>query len=74
MNLADIPAEQRVRITGVDAGCGMAGRLTAMGILPGTPVRVVANAGRGPMIIRVRSSKVALGRNMACRVSVEPLP
>ncbi len=45
-------------------------RLLEMGLTPGTQVRVVQDAG-GPMLLAVRGSRVALGRDLAERMWVE---
>lgn len=45
-------------------------RLSELGLTPGTRVRVVQDAG-GPMLLSVRGSRVALGRDLAARVWVE---
>lgn len=45
-------------------------RLVELGLTPGTRVRVVQDAG-GPMLLSVRGSRVALGRDLAERVWVE---
>lgn len=45
-------------------------RLIELGLTPGTNVRVVQDAG-GPMLLSVRGSRVALGRDLAERVWVE---
>ena len=46
-------------------------RLMDMGLTPGTRVSVVKSAPfHGPMEIRVRSSRLALGRGMAERIFV----
>ena len=45
-------------------------RLLEMGLTPGTAVRVVQDAG-GPMLLSVRGSRVALGRDLAEKLWVE---
>ncbi|MCA9865891.1 MAG: ferrous iron transport protein A [Anaerolineales bacterium] len=45
-------------------------RLLELGLTPGTRVRVVQDAG-GPMLLAVRGSRVALGRDLAERMWVE---
>lgn len=45
-------------------------RLIELGLTPGTRVRVVQDAG-GPMLLSVRGSRIALGRDLAERVWVE---
>lgn len=47
-------------------------RLVDLGLTPGTRVMVVKSAPfRGPVEIRVRGSRLALGRGMAERIFVE---
>lgn len=45
-------------------------RLIELGLTPGTRIRVIQDAG-GPMLLSVRGSRVALGRDLAERVWVE---
>ena len=45
-------------------------RLLELGLTPGTRVRVVQDAG-GPMLLSVRGSRVALGRDLTARVWFE---
>ena len=53
-------------------GWGFKKRLMDMGLTPGTRVTVVKSAPfRGPLEILVRGSRLALGRGMAERISVE---
>lgn len=45
-------------------------RLRELGLTPGTQIRVVQDAG-GPMLLSVRGSRVALGRDLAEKMWVE---
>jgi Fe2+ transport system protein FeoA len=45
-------------------------RLLELGLTPGVEVRVVQDAG-GPMLVSVRGSRVALGRDLAEKMWVE---
>jgi ferrous iron transport protein A len=56
------------------AGRELAGRLSAMGLVAGAPVEVLQNRGRGPLLILVRDTRVALGRGEALRIVVEAVP
>ncbi|MBI3301190.1 MAG: ferrous iron transport protein A [Deltaproteobacteria bacterium] len=71
--LADLsPTEEgRIRsITGID---GLSQRLSEMGFTPGQSVRVVRFAPLGdPMQIRIRGFNVALRRNEARRIMLDP--
>ena len=72
--LAALPPGARGRVVGI-AGGGMnvRMRLLQMGFTPGVIVEVVENRGRGPVLVRVRGTVVALGRGVAEKVIVEPL-
>lgn len=56
-----------VRLSG---GRGLLGRMTALGFTPGAEVTMVQNFGHGPLIARVRDTRVALGRGEASHVLV----
>jgi len=45
-------------------------RLRELGLTPGTEIRVVQDAG-GPMLLSVRGSRIALGRDLARNIWVE---
>jgi DtxR family Mn-dependent transcriptional regulator len=46
-------------------------RLNAIGIVPGTKIEVIRGMVRGPMIIKVKGSKIAIGDDIASRIFVE---
>jgi ferrous iron transport protein A len=48
----------------------LASRLAALGLIPGTVVTVLGNAGAGPVIIEARGGRLALGRGQAARIIV----
>ncbi len=68
--LSEIPAGQTVRLVKVDAGQGLNSRLAAMGLLANVCVEVLRNDFRGQLIVRVKNTKVVLGRGMANKVQV----
>lgn len=45
-------------------------RLAALGFVPGTRLTVETNYGYGPVIVRIRGARVAVGRGQATRVRV----
>jgi ferrous iron transport protein A len=47
-------------------------RLASLGFTPGAHVKVVRNAGHGPIIVTLRDTRVALGRGEALKILVEP--
>jgi ferrous iron transport protein A len=58
-------------IVALSGGRGLVSRLAALGFLPGAPVDMVRNDGHGPIIVKVRQARVALGRREATRITVE---
>ncbi len=51
-------------------GKGFVGRMAALGFTPGATLRVARNSGRGPIIVDVLDTQIALGRGQANRVHV----
>ena len=51
-------------------GRGFVGRLAALGFTPGAEVTMVQNFGRGPIIVLVRDTRIALGRGEARKVLI----
>ena len=56
----------------IDAGRRLKHRLTELGLTPGVMVTIVQNNG-GPILISVRGSRIAIGREMANKIQVIPL-
>ena len=54
-------------------GCGRRrGHLAALGLTPGTEIKVCSNLG-GPLVIEVRGSRLSLGRGIASKIMVRKL-
>jgi len=58
----------------LDGGNEFSGRLAAMGLVLGAALQVMQNSGKGPMLVRVRDTRLALGRGEAQRILVERVP
>ena len=54
-------------------GRGMVSRLAPLGFTPGARVKMVQNFGRGPLIVMVRGTRIALGRREAQKIIVTPI-
>lgn len=46
-------------------------RLASLGFTPGAAVDMTQNYGRGPLIVTVRGTRVALGRGEAAHIMVQ---
>ena len=68
--LAVIGSGKKVKLISVESGQGLRGRLTAMGLVPNIEFTVMNNGHPGPFIVKVRESKIALGRGMANKIMV----
>ena len=68
-NLSSISAGQTVQLDRIDAGRRLKHRLTELGLTPGIKLTIVQNNG-GPILITVRGSRIAIGREMAKKIQV----
>jgi len=58
-------------VVGLRGGRGMTARLDAMGIRPGLPIsRQTGQPFRGPVVVRVGATQLALGFGIAKRIMV----
>ena len=54
----------------LNGGRGFVGRVAALGFTPDTQVTMVQNFDRGPLIVFLRDTQIALGRGAAKRIQV----
>jgi len=67
---AMVPGQRGV-VTVVEGGFGLRRRLAGMGLTTGSHVESIISRGRGPIVVAVRQTRLALGRGIAGRVMVE---
>jgi ferrous iron transport protein A len=70
VSLSTLHAGEHGEVVKLAGGRCMLSRITALGFTPGADVTVVQNYGRGPLILRVRDARIALGRGEAGRIYV----
>lgn len=68
--LLAVATGETVRLVSVDACMGLRQRLAAMGVLPESLITVIRSLPHGQIIIKVRGSRIVLGRGMANKVYV----
>ena len=73
INLGAVPSGESVQIRAVQGGHSLLSRLASLGFTPGAHLRVIQNFGRGPMLVALRDTRVALGRGEAGKILVERL-
>ena len=72
LTLAEMRTGQAGTLVGIMGGHGLIRRLDALGIRPGRKVtKLSSTLFRGPIILRVNSTQVAVGFGMARKIIVE---
>jgi ferrous iron transport protein A len=75
--LGTLPSGETGTIIDLAGGRRFVARCLALGCTPGAQVEMERNAGRGPVIVKVRGARLALGRGESMRLRVrrrEPKP
>ncbi len=72
ITLTEMTAGQTGKVARVHGGHGFRARLEALGIRPGMKItKVSGQIMRGPIIVKIGNSQLAIGFGMARRVFVE---
>jgi ferrous iron transport protein A len=69
--LTELPSGTQAVVRRITGGRELGGRLAAMGITVGSSLEVLQNSLHGPLLVRVRITRFALGRGKADKVLVE---
>jgi DtxR family Mn-dependent transcriptional regulator len=70
MPLSAVPIGRTVRLAGIDADDALKSRLAAMGMVGNAEIIVVSNNSPGPFVVNVKGTRIAIGRDMAHKVTV----
>ena len=73
VSLSAVPSGESVQINKMRGGHCFLSRLASLGFTPGARLKVIQNYGRGPIIVLVRDTRIALGRGEASHILVERL-
>lgn len=71
ISLSELPVNENATILTFAGGRTVTARLTSLGFTPGVEIAMTQNYGRGPLIVTVRGTRVALGRPEAAMIFVE---
>jgi ferrous iron transport protein A len=69
--LTKLDTDEEGAVIELGGGKGFVSRLATLGFTPGAPLKMVQNFGSGPLIVRVRDTRIALGRGEASKVIVQ---
>ncbi len=72
ISLSQLPKDGLATILSFSSGRLETIRLASLGFTPGAQVSMAQNYGRGPLIVTVRGTRVALGRGEAAQILVAP--
>ena len=70
-SLSSVRSGESVQIRRMAGGHQFLSRLASLGFTPGARLQVIQNYGHGPIIVRLRDTRVALGRGEAKKILVE---
>ena len=62
---------ERLRIMEIRGGREVMQRLADLGLAPNSTVKVIKSVGRGPILLEVMGSRIALGRGICMKLFVE---
>jgi ferrous iron transport protein A len=72
ITLDQVNENRKAEVIDIQGGQGIRQRLSQMGIHPGDTITILRyGALRGPILIEIHGSQVALGRGIASRITVE---
>ena len=71
ISLTELSVDNQATIIDFHIGAVETTRLASLGFTPGAEVSMSQNYGRGPLIVTVRGTHVALGRVEAAKIFVE---
>ncbi len=71
VSLSELLVDEQATIRSFTIGRLETNRLASLGFTPGAQVDMTQNFGRGPLIVMVRGTRVALGRGEAAQIFVE---
>ena len=68
--LNQLASGTRAVVSELRGGRGFASRLAGMGVSVGCQIEVLQNRARGPLLVLVRDTRIALGRDEASKIMV----
>jgi len=71
MSLAEAKEGREIKIVSIKVGLQAAKRLSDLGLIPDTKIKVLKKAIFGPIEIELRGSKLVLGRGLANKIFAE---
>jgi DtxR family Mn-dependent transcriptional regulator len=70
IDLGELPPGESAMIKTCGGGRGSLGRCLSLGFTPGSVIKMVENYRRGPVLVKVHDTEVAIGRQLAEKILV----
>ncbi len=71
LTLADLKSGESGVIITLEAGKHLNARLSTLGFTPGVEIHMSHNYGHGPIVVKVRDTRIALGRGEAKTIFIK---
>ncbi len=68
VSVSNLKEGERAFLTSMEMGRHELSRCTSLGLTPGVEITMIQNVGRGPVILKVRGTQIALGRGQAAHL------
>lgn len=68
--LTHAPVGKTLRLVSIKGGREISHRLVEMGLHPGVEFKILQDSG-GPLLLAVQDARIALGRGLAFRITIE---
>ncbi|MFP4151512.1 MAG: membrane protein insertion efficiency factor YidD [Alkalispirochaeta sp.] len=69
--LSQIPTGTQVTVARLDGGEGFRDKVISLGVIPGKTLTVQSYSKKGPLVVQMEGSRIAIGRELAKRILVQ---
>jgi len=69
--LSSVDQGKEVTLVHISGGRGIRSKLYSMGLVPGSSFTVLSRGRGGPVMLRVKDARLAIGQGMAQKIFVE---
>ncbi len=69
--LTNLHTGDEVTLIDIEGGRGIRSKLFNLGLTPGIRIKIISKNGWGPIVLKVREGKIAIGRGMAEKILVK---
>ncbi len=71
MKLTNLNTGDEGTLIDIEGGRGIKSKLFNLGLTPGIKIKIISKNGWGPIVLKVRDGKIAIGRGMAEKILIK---